>query len=409
MGAGFSLAIKHIGFYDCSYCCTTHTRFFAHMKYGILVLIFCFASISLVFAQKSSFIRRYVQSFITDTGDISRPQFIVYPLLAYAPETNWEFGASGLYLYYANRDTLNRLSEVVAQGFYTIENQYGGFLEHALYSDKNEWFFLGNIKFQSFPVSYYGIGMAAQLADEQKVEALQFIVKERVLRKVKNNFYAGLEFEYNRYSDVVFSKPEQLVLNDDLLIGNDGSSNLGLGLGLLVDNRHNVLNVRNGYFSELAILNYSKSLGSDFNFTTLTSDSRYFKSIRKNQILAMQLLGQFTRGSVPFNQLPQLGGPYLMRGYYQGRFRDNNYLSSQVEYRFLPLPLGFSKRIGAAVFASTGTVFSSGEKLELSNFRGAAGAGLRFLLFPKKDIFIRADYAFTREGGGFYLYIGEAF
>ncbi len=123
----------------------------------------------------------------------------------------------------------------------------------------------------------------------------------------------------------------------------------------------------------------------------------------------MQVLGQFTMGSVPFNQLPQLGGPNLMRGYYQGRFRDNNHLASQIEYRFLPLPLGFSKRIGAAVFASTGTVFSSAENLRWRDFRGAAGAGLRFLLFPKKDIFVLADYALTREGGGFYLYIGEAF
>ncbi|WP_339880090.1 BamA/TamA family outer membrane protein [uncultured Algoriphagus sp.] len=378
------------------------------MKYSLFVVLLLCTSVSDVFSQSTSFIRRYVQGFITDTADISRPQFIAYPLIAYAPETNWEFGASGLYLFYSNRDTLNRLSEIVAQGFYTIENQYGGFVEHALYSNKNKWFFLGNIKFQSFPMSFYGIGIDSQLANEQKVDALQFLVKERVLRKVTRNFYAGLEFELNRYSDVSFSNPEP-ISSGDQLIGSEGSSNLGLGFGLLIDNRHNVLNVREGYFSELAILNYSQSLGSEYNFTSVTSDSRYFKTVRKNQVLAMQLLGQFTTGSVPFNQLPQLGGPYLMRGYYQGRFRDNNYVATQIEYRFLPLPLGFSKRIGAAVFASTGTVFSSHESLQLRNFTGSAGAGLRFLLFPKKDIFIRADYAFTREGGGFYLYIGEAF
>jgi outer membrane protein assembly factor BamA len=114
-------------------------------------------------------------------------------------------------------------------------------------------------------------------------------------------------------------------------------------------------------------------------------------------------------GDVPLNQLPQLGGSNLMRGYYQGRFRDIHYLASQIEYRFLPLPLGFSKRIGASVFASTGTVFSNAEKLVLQNFRGAAGGGLKFLLFPKKDIFVRFDYAMTSEGSGFYFFIREAF
>ncbi|WP_439490291.1 hypothetical protein [Algoriphagus sp.] len=175
------------------------------MKNILLLLVFLVTGIGSVHAQRSSFIKRYINGFIRDTSDISKPQFIAYPIVAYAPETNWEFGASGLYLYYSNRDALNRLSEIVAQGFYTIENQYGGYLEHALYTDKNNWFFLGNVKFQSFPVSFYGTGMDAKLSDEQKVEALQFLLKERVLRKVAGDFYAGFEFELNRSADVVFS------------------------------------------------------------------------------------------------------------------------------------------------------------------------------------------------------------
>lgn len=373
--------------------------------FALLLLLIWTVSVQ---AQRNSFIKRYIGSFTHDTLDVSRPQFIAYPIIAYAPETNWEFGASGLYLYFAKRDTLNRLSEITTQAFYTIENQYGGFLEHALYSDKNKWFFLGNIKFQSFPVSFYGTGIDARLNDEQKVDAIQFQIKERVLRKVAGDFYAGLEFDFNSISNVAFSRPE-IVEQYAPLYGTRGSTNFGIGLGVLIDNRHNVLNVRDGYFSELAILNYSKSLGSDNNFTYVVTDSRYFKTVRKNQVLAIQLLGQFSTGEVPFNQLPQLGGPNLMRGYYQGRFRDYNHLATQVEYRFLPLSLGFTNRIGAAVFASTGTVFSSSKNLQLKNFQGAAGGGLRFLLFPKKDIYVRTDFALTREGSGFYFYIGEAF
>ncbi|GMQ30680.1 BamA/TamA family outer membrane protein [Algoriphagus confluentis] len=357
---------------------------------------------------QGNFVKRYFDTFIHDTADVAKPQFLAYPIIAYSPETNWEFGASGLYLFYAKQDTGNRLSEIVAQGFYTVENQYGGFLEHALYSDKNQWFFLGNLKYQSFPVSFYGTGIDSRLSDEQKVEAIQLVVKERVLKRASQNLYAGFELEFNRSVDVSFSG-QTPVLHEDQLFGTAGSTNLGLGTGIILDTRHNVLNVRNGYFSEIAVLNFSKSLGSDFNFTYLVSDSRYFRTVRKNQIVALQLLGQFSWGSVPFNQLPQLGGPNLMRGYYQGRFRDNNYIVTQIEYRFLPLPLGFSRRIGAALFASTGTVFSAFADLEKKDFRGAIGAGLRFLLFPKKDVYVRADYALTREGGGFYLFIGEAF
>jgi hypothetical protein len=34
---------------------------------------------------------------------------------------------------------------------------------------------------------------------------------------------------------------------------------------------------------------------------------------------------------------------------------------------------------------------------------------LRYLIFPEKDIFTRIDVALTREGPGFYFFIGEAF
>jgi hypothetical protein len=39
----------------------------------------------------------------------------------------------------------------------------------------------------------------------------------------------------------------------------------------------------------------------------------------------------------------------------------------------------------------------------------AGGAGLRYLLFPKKDIFTRIDVGFEKEGYGIYFFIGEAF
>jgi hypothetical protein len=99
----------------------------------------------------------------------------------------------------------------------------------------------------------------------------------------------------------------------------------------------------------------------------------------------------------------------MMRGYYLGRFRDKNQLATQVEFRMLPLPLGFSKRIGAAAFAGTGTVFPDFSLASINKMVWSAGAGLRFLLFPKKDIYTRVDVAFTQEGSGFYLFIGEAF
>ena len=102
-----------------------------------------------------------------------------------------------------------------------------------------------------------------------------------------------------------------------------------------------------------------------------------------------------------------MGGESLMRGYYLGRYRDKHLVAGQLEYRILPF--NFSKRFGASVFLSVGQVFGDDYDFDLKKFLPTGGAGLRFLIFPDKDIYTRLDVAFTEEGTGFYFYIGEAF
>jgi hypothetical protein len=61
------------------------------------------------------------------------------------------------------------------------------------------------------------------------------------------------------------------------------------------------------------------------------------------------------------------------------------------------------------LFFAAGEVFNSYNNFQFKKFLPTGGAGLRFLLFPEKDIYTRIDYALTREGSGFYFFIGEAF
>jgi outer membrane protein assembly factor BamA len=373
---------------------------------GVLIWGFMLLTNSL---NAQGIVKRYWNSLVNDTSDLSQPQMLVYPTLAFAPETSWEIGFSSLYVYFANRDTTNRLSEINGFTFITLENQYGLWFDHALYSDQDRWFFLGRVRFQSFPLFYHGIGSDTPVEATARVEANQVIIKERVLRKIRNDLFIGLEFGYQRLAAVDFVLPDPEDMDFEMPLGSEGSSNVGLGIGLVQDNRHNVLNVRKGLFSELAFLHYNPAWGSTFNFSSILSDTRVYKPMGKNNVLAAQLLGQFNFGDVPFNQLALLGGENIMRGYYYGRYRDNNQIAAQVEYRFLPLPFNFTDRIGTAVFAGAGSVFNDVSDISISKIAVSGGAGLRFLLFPKKDIWIRTDLAFTREGLGFYIFIGEAF
>lgn len=350
--------------------------------------------------------KRAFDVYLNDSSSPEKPKFLLYPTIAFSPETSWEVGVSALFLYYANRDTANRLSEIQTFNFFTLNKQYGAWFEHFLYTNQDEWFFLGKLRFQRFPLQYYGIGPGAKKEDEQLVNSNYILIRERVLRKIVPNFFGGLELDYQKLYNVSIESSGSSLPPP---IGSNGTQNFGVGAGLVYDNRHNALNVRKGYFAEIALLNYSPRLGSEFKFQSITLDSRLYRSIGKNKVFAAQLFGQFISGNAPFNQLALLGGESLGRGYYYGRYRDKKYVAAQVEYRFLPF--GFSKRLGGAIFLATGTLAPTVKALTFSpgNLLPSGGFGLRFLAFPKKDIFLRFDVGFTKEGPAFYIFSGEAF
>ena len=369
----------------------------------LLLISFCQGIKSQKSTNQNPFLK-YVNRIINDTNNLSSPKLMNYPTLAFSPETNWEIGISSLYIYSANRDLKNRLSEVKAFTFYTLEKQYGIWLDHALYSDQNKWFLLGKARFQSFPLLYHGIGVNTPKEHIARIDGNFTYFKERILREIIPNLYTGLELDIQILNKVSYQNTTNLFVKPN---GGNGSTNVGLGWGLIYNNIHNILNPRKGIFSEWGFLSYSSNLGSDYQLNTYLIDNRFYFPIKKNNVLAFQLQGQFSNGNAPFNLLSLMGGESLMRGYYLGRYRDNHMIASQIEYRILPF--SFSKRWGASMFFAAGEVFSSLDKFETNNLLPTAGAGLRFLLFPEKDIYTRLDFAFTEEGSGVYFFIGEAF
>jgi len=292
-----------------------------------------------------------------------------------------------------------------AFGFVTLLGQYGLNLDNTVFGDRDRWYFLGRARFQRFPLLYYGIGPDAHADNPATVDAFSIQARQRVMRRIHPNLFGGLVVDLQHLSNVAFQQPEGTPFT--LPRGSGGSTNLGLGVGLIYDSRPNVLNARKGAFAELTYLNYHPTRASTYAFSNMLADVRLYKTVRPNQVLAWQAYGVLAGGDAPFNQLALLGGETIMRGYYLGRYRDKVHAATQLEYRWLPF--WFSKRIGAAVFAAVGTVVPSAREIRLDNLLPAGGAGVRYLLFKKKDVFLRFDVGFTREGTGFYILTGESF
>ena len=120
-------------------------------------------------------------------------------------------------------------------------------------------------------------------------------------------------------------------------------------------------------------------------------------------VLAAQAYAEAILGQAPFQLLPLLGGPDRVRGYREGRFRDDMYWTAQAEY-WMPL----AWRPKGTVFASIGEV---GLRVGAALFNGveaAVGIGGPFR-FTDDGVHGRLDVAYSRTGTELYISPGEAF
>jgi outer membrane protein assembly factor BamA len=208
----------------------------------------------------------------------------------------------------------------------------------------------------------------------------------------------------NHLGDVTFKNPESK-LKERPLNERDGVLITGVGPALVVDNRNNPLNTSQGVYAEVGVFFNAKALGGEFNFTRYNLDLRRFIPLSANQVLAFQALGKFSAGQVPFREMANLGGDRMMRGFYDGRFRDRQMAALQAEFR-----QHLVSRFGVVAFASLGQVSGRFTDFEADNLKRAVGAGLRIMLNRQEKLNIRIDYALgSNKASGLYFAIGEAF
>ncbi len=330
--------------------------------------------------------------------------WVALPVIYYTPETRFGFGALGMRLFSLDaNDTTVRTSNVQLYGLYTLNKQILISPSYTLFFPEEKYVLKGNLAYFKFPRNYYGIGNELPESNEELVDYTLLRAENRLLRKLNQQLFAGLQWNYYRIFNVE-QAPEGL-LETQQPAGWDGYTASGIGAALVFDTRDIVVNPSRGGYLELGTLFNTSFTGSDFSYNQYTIDARKYFQVHPNRhILALQALGKFTSGTVPFLQLSQLGGATIMRGYYEGRYRDKNYIAAQAEYR---LPIWW--RIGAAAFAGVGDVAPALDAFTLATFKPSYGLGLRFMVNESEKVNIRFDYAWGKEASGFYLEITEAF
>lgn len=360
-------------------------------------------SSSLIIGILLSFTTWGQEAIETDSVTIKRNSFFGLPIAYYSPETDWAFGATGIYAFrFKNESSKSRPSQITLGFAYTLNKQVLFYLPYQFFAKEQQYNMYGELGYYLYSYQFYGIGNDTKEEDIEIYKVNYPRIRVNALKLLRPNLYGGFRYWMDDF-DIKEIK-EGGILDTQPITGNQGGLLSGAGLVLNYDNRNNIFFPTKGYFVELVSFVNGNYLGSDFNFRKFTLDANTYFGF-KNQVIALNFYSEFTGGTVPFNQLALLGGNKKMRGYFEGRLRDNHQIVLQSEYRF---PI-YKKRFRGVLFGGIGQVANQFSDFNFSTLKYTYGAGLRILINEKERIHIRLDAGFGKETSGYYITIGEAF
>jgi outer membrane protein assembly factor BamA len=317
----------------------------------------------------------------------------VYPYAYYTPEVELAFGIGGIVTFYTAEDALLRPSKLGLSGFYSTNDQYAIGLSPQLY-------FMENTLFLSLKLFFSDRIYFTPSVENPEVEAQVYGVATELhfpaLLRANEIKMLGLMLDYQHVE----------IKDDALNAGQDGPHTFGVGPAWIWDTRDNIFYPTSGGMYRMQSIFFMKDIGSSYDFNRYMIDLRQYLGINPQleQVVAIQLLGDFERGNPPFYRLPAMGGSRIMRGYKSGTFRDRNLVCAQVEYR-----THIWWRFGAVAFLGAGNVADEFDDLKLNDLKLSYGCGMRFKFNPAEGVNLRVDLGFGDDTDGIYFGIQEAF
>jgi len=348
--------------------------------------------------KKDSFFNRLIHGNIDRTHekkfDIS---FISAP--SYTREASFGIGgmASGLY-------RMDRTDSIMPPSDITLTFNASVLGFYAIGAKGNNYF-KGNrsvltykVEFTSKPLDFWGISYNSCAVNQVITYTRQQIeIDANYQYKLSENFYVGSTLDF-RYADI--SKIDSIAY----LQGQKKSYiATGLGISLQYDSRDFIPNPKRGVYLMLRQSIFPEILGSTNKTlfrTTFIADT--YQKVWNGGVVAFDFFGQLNDNKAPWPLKEMLGGNQRMRGYYSGRYIDNNIVSGQIELR-----QHLIKRFGGVIWFGGGTVFPSFDKFKVQHLLPTYGIGLRWEF--KHNVNARIDYGLGKQTGGFVFNIGEAF
>lgn len=353
---------------------------------------------------KKPFLRRVVDYFGESTVDRTFEKKIDFTFAggpSYSKNTGFGIGVLAAGLYRLDRtDSITAPSDISIFGNVSVSGVYAlGVTGNTIFAHNGKKIDY-TLMFSSTPRSLWGIGYRdGRYNKEATYTEKHYQIKGRYLHRVLPSTYLGALLSFEHTQGKKFD-----ALGESYLYG-EKQHYTATGIGLIAeyDSRDFIPNPYRGVYVSFQETLFPKGLGNcgkSLWRTTFTADA--YQRLWKGGILAADLYGEFNSNGTPWPMLARMGGGQRMRGYYQGRYTDNDLITVQVELR-----QRIWRRIGCTVWGGAGNVFPELKKFDWSQTLPNYGVGLRWEL--KKRVNVRLDYGFGKKTSGFLLNINEAF
>ena len=372
------------------------------------------------------------------------------PVIGQNPAWGFMYGAAVSTSWFMGDPSTTNISSMLLGATLTSKKQFLGTLKGTVYFTDNHWKLDIDWRFLNTSQPTYGLGTGPQSAkpvgkgfeisegvfsapipDEQLMTYNFLRFHQTVSKSFGKDFYLGLGYHFDYFSnmkdnmlDLDTTGGKQPVItsyyayNVKNNLNQEESRLSGVSLNASYDSRDNINSTYEGRYALISFRYNPEFLGSDLNSSTLWLEYRDYYALGNNHknVFALWTFGNFkTSGTLPYMDLPALGYDQMSnsgRAYAQGRFRGQNLIYTEIEYR--RILVGTKKNpdfFGMVIFVNATTASNKDGNIDLFQYIDpAAGLGLRFMLEKKSRTILAVDYAFGKYGASaFYLALNQAF
>jgi outer membrane protein assembly factor BamA len=323
------------------------------------------------------------------------------PLINYNRTQGIILGAVVSKYYKINKkDSLSPSSNTGIAGIYTEKQSYALFLYSQLFLAQDRWRIRAAVGTLDINFQFYLEDPVLSTGNFSNYSTKANLVVLQVQRNIFKRIYFGPTGSFIK-STTTFSFPGAS--------GQDSVNKSTLNnIGYIISNdtRDHVQYPTRGMFLNFKNQFYRNWIGSNYEFVRyIVTYNQFFKLSKTDDkhVLVARATMNIATGDVPFEGQTVVGGDDI-RGYSQGKYRNDQVYTLQTEYR-----LNFYRKWGLVAFAGLATAVAKFSDITENQLLPGVGGGVRFRMLPSEKVNIGVDAGVGRGDYSITFRIGEAF